>query len=92
MRIKFYSDPNGRTSPFSSGYRPSFLFSNTFVTGEIVLISGQALRPGEEDIAEVFVVSDYIIEGKYGVGDVISFWEPPVKIGEAEILEILPSP
>lgn len=90
VKIKFYDDPNGRLTPFSSGYRPTFLFQNIHVSGDIALTSKQKLHPGEEDIAEILIASDHLIEGKFAIGDRISFWEAPVKIGEAEILEILP--
>jgi len=78
----------GRTTPFISGYKPAFNFgdNNSFITGKIELIDMDKFLKGM--LGEVYIyfndTNNVVSEGK-----TFSINEPPIEIGEGEVLEII---
>jgi len=56
-------EEGGRTTPFSSGYRPQFYFRTTDVTGNVELPSGiDVVRPGENITMTVELIAPIAME------------------------------
>jgi hypothetical protein len=72
-----------RKHPFKSGYRPAFLISDEYFSG---VISFDGADIGQNEVRDVKI--EFVsYKGKLKKGDILGFYEPPYKIGEALILE-----
>jgi translation elongation factor EF-Tu-like GTPase len=89
--IRLYE--NGRKTPFYSGYRPLFNFTENMKTsGKIDLIGRDKFHPGDEGEVEItFLNRDYLgIDFK--IGKTFLFGEGVDPLGEGTVKEILLSP
>jgi hypothetical protein len=84
VKLSFLSDD--RKNAITSGYRPAFKFGDEYLTGSIELLEKKALHQGEKSLAEIFIIQDFLIKNNLEIGQVVSFYEPPYKIGDAELL------
>lgn len=82
--LKFLREGNDRFVPIKDSYRPLFMIDEHFFSGG-VMIEGNEIKKGEEEVVTVFFIKQHNI----AVGDVISFYEPPKKIGEFLVKEIM---
>ncbi len=93
IRAKIYLYKHkGRGSSIKDGYRPGFSFTdnnNEVFTGHIELIDSSEFETGT--LGEVFIsfTQNDLVEKFITVGNTFSLNEPPIEVGEGEILEIL---
>jgi len=86
--LKFPKIDRGRTNPIESNYRPLFKFCENYVSGAIITKNDVPINPGEEATVDICISSDNLI-GEVSEGQRITFWEPPIKIGEITITDII---
>ncbi len=94
IKAKIYLYKNkGRNGSFKSGYRPAFNFDgndNNFFTGHIELINKDLFMRGDlEEVFITFITDNKSIQNFLKVGNTFSFNEPPIEVGEGEILDII---
>jgi elongation factor Tu len=88
--IKLYKNENSRKTPFISGYRPIFSFTNQKmkISGQIILIGKKEFNPGEEGEVQVRFLSKFL-GGNFGKGVKFTFSEGEIPLGEGIIKEIM---
>ena len=88
--IHLFAGDNVRQTPFASGYRPLFLFSNakTKISGRIDLIGGHSFEPGSSGAVTISFVSGIIDEIYFRVGEKFTFSEGQNELGSGEIIDI----
>jgi len=86
--LKYPKIDKGRTSPIQSNYRPLFKFCKNYVSGAIITKNDTPINPGEEVTVDIYINSDNLI-GKVSKGQKVTFWEPPIEIGEITITDII---
>lgn len=81
----------GRKTPFSSGYRPAIGFkkSKDFFTGHIDILENDKFLPGSIGEVTITFNNKNLVDTFLIKGNTFSINEPPVQIGEGEIIEIL---
>lgn len=87
--LKFIINDKGRTSPIQNGYRPLFKFGNNYVSGAIMTENETTIKQGEEKLVDVYIHSENLV-GKVLINQIITLWEPPIKIGELTVCEVIP--
>lgn len=82
---------NVRTTPFISGYRPTFDFGmGNLTSGRILLNKEKELfYPGETEEVEINFLFKEFLGSKFKVGEKIVFREGSHRVGEIIITEIL---
>jgi translation elongation factor EF-Tu-like GTPase len=79
----------GRTLPFTTGYRPGFVFiKNKQTSGSINLLEKEELSPGEQSVVEIYFVSNVLL-GEIKSSTMFKFYEGPCEIGEGIVLEVI---
>lgn len=85
--LKFPKVDKGRTSPIQSNYRPLFKFCKNYVSGAIITKNDAPINPGEQAMVDIYISSNDLI-GEILEGQKITFWEPPIEIGEITVTDI----
>lgn len=86
--IKLYE--NGRKTPFYSGYRPLFNFTDEMKTsGKIDLIDREQFCPGEEGEVEILFLNRDYLGVDFDIGKTFLFGEGAVPLGDGIVKEIL---
>ncbi|MDB9954024.1 hypothetical protein OAD49_00495 [Flavobacteriaceae bacterium] len=90
-RVYFYKH-HGRETPIDSGYRPAFCFEQKkdfFFTGHIELVEKKLFEVGMQDEVYITFINADLLKGQIKEGKTFSINEPPIEVGEGEILEII---
>ncbi len=90
-RMKLYKkETGGRKTPFVTGYRPIFSFTNQKMktSGQIILINKEDFKPGEEAEVKIRFLSKFL-EENFQAGVRFTFEEGGEALGEGKINEIL---
>jgi len=88
--LNFPQLDKGRTKPISCNYRPLLKFGDNYVSSAIIIKGCSVINAGEKVAVEIYVNSDDLVNEIFE-GQIITFWEPPIKIGEIEVTTIVPS-
>ncbi len=85
--IKFIRVNKGRTKPINIDcYIPQIkVGANSYVSSAIKGKGKKILDPGEELQVEMYVPKI----SNLSKGQVLTFWEPPIKIGEITVIDII---
>ena len=78
-------DEGGRKTPFLSGYRPQFYFRTTDVTGEVKLLEGDMVMPGDNSRLEVTLIAPIAMDE----GVRFAIREGGVTVGSGVVTKIL---
>lgn len=83
--------PEGRRTPFVSGYRPLFNFINasTKISGRIDLIDSSQFEPAAEGLVYITFIIGIINDNSFIVGEGFTFGESEPILGEGEIVQVL---
>jgi len=80
---------SGRKTPFTSGYRPLFSFTEEMKTsGSITLIDKDRFHPGDEGEVEIVFISEEYLGATFGKGSKFLFGEGGPPLGEGEIIQV----
>jgi translation elongation factor EF-Tu-like GTPase len=87
-RINLFDAPNGRKTPFVSGYRPLFNFSNapTKISGKIDLIGKESFLVGMSDDVHITFIMGIIDDDYFKAGVKFSFDEGGDVLGSGEFI------
>ncbi len=78
-------DEGGRKTPFLTGYRPQFYFRTTDVTGEVKLLQGDMVMPGDNAALEVTLIAPIAMDE----GVRFAIREGGVTVGSGVVTKIL---
>ncbi len=78
-------DEGGRKTPFLTGYRPQFYFRTTDVTGEVKLLEGDMVMPGDNAQLEVTLIAPIAMDE----GVRFAIREGGVTVGSGVVTKIL---
>lgn len=86
------SEDSGRTTPVSSGYRPSMRFSFDLgqFTGIQNYLEKDLVHAGDKVNAEITMLDSDFFEGKLYEGLDFDFFEGDVEIGHGVVTKLLP--
>ncbi|WP_421947694.1 hypothetical protein [Phaeodactylibacter xiamenensis] len=80
---------SGRKTPFESGYRPLFSFTEKMkASGSITLIEKDEFHPGDEGEVEIVFISKKYLGASFGKGSKFLFSEGGPPLGEGEIIQV----
>lgn len=87
--LDFPVKENGRTAPIICDfYRPLIkVGENAFVSGAIQSEEKTKIYPGERVYVDIYIESGHLV-GEVAENQVLTFWEPPVQIGEITVKTI----
>lgn len=89
-KIKLFEGPSKRQTPFFTGYRPLFKFTDQMKTsGQITLINQGEFRPGDEGIVEITFLHGKYLGRDFGLRKFFKFYEGEEPLGEGEVIELL---
>lgn len=84
-KIKLYSGPNKRQTPFTDRYRPLFdVLEGTKTSGMITLLDRDEFRPGEEGGVEIT-----FLDANCTKGTKFHFFESMEPLGEGTVIDML---
>jgi elongation factor Tu len=87
--IKLYAGETLRQTPFTSGYRPLFCFTEeTGTSGRITLTGRDSFFPGEKGIVRIAFLNKQYLGDDFGVGAKFHFGEGREPLGEGEVISI----
>ncbi len=78
-------EEGGRKTPFLTGYRPQFYFRTTDVTGEVKLLEGDMVMPGDNSRLEVTLIAPIAMDE----GVRFAIREGGVTVGSGVVTKIL---
>ena len=85
--LKFNKIDKGRTKPISIDYYiPQIkIGDNSYVSSSIKAKDKKFINPGEELQVEIYAPNI----NKVVKGQILTFWEPPIQVGEIMVIEIV---
>lgn len=85
--LKLYKGPNKRQTPFLSGYRPLFQFSDMKTSGSISICNAEQVFPGEESVVIITFLNEVYLTEQLITGATSFFYEGSEPLGEIVIIE-----
>jgi elongation factor Tu len=88
--IELYKIDNGRKTPFKSGYRPLFNFTDkSKVSGQVILKSKDFFYPGDTGLVEINFLPELLKEEWLVEGKEFTFDEGITTLGEGKLIRII---